>query len=107
MASNTPSQYSGLVATIQEFTACRHCARSRGTEGNEPDMALWGSQSVKVHGEIRGGNYYSNRVAREGSLEVEALPIEGFGSFCLNAFAYYGNHKTLLISAVCSIEFPA
>lgn len=68
--------------------------------GNEPDMALWDSQSLKVCQEIRAGNYYPTGVARESSLEVEALLIVGFGDFCLNTFADYENHRTQLASAV-------
>lgn len=45
--------------------------------------------------------------AREGSLEVEVFSVAGFGGFCLNTFAYYGNHRTLVASAMCQAELLA
>lgn len=40
--------------------------------------------------------------------EVAAFSIAGFGGdFCLNTFAYYGNHRTLLASAVLQTKLPA
>lgn len=32
--------------------------------------------------------------------------VAGFGDFHLNPFAYHGNHRTLLASAVCQTELP-
>lgn len=75
-----------------------------GARGQQETSQIWpfgapilSEYARKLEVEI----YTSDWGSQESSLEVEALQIAGFGGFCLNTFAYCGNHRTLLASARC------